>query len=201
MSRAIDFYTQHAAQRFEQYESLRFESVHALILPLLPPHGSAILDIGSGSGRDAAALSAMGYRVTAVEPCGALRRLAHQAHGAAGIEWIDDRLPDIASLRTGRTFSLVLLSAVWMHVPPVQRSQAMNALSDVLATGGHLVMLLRLAEADSSRDMYPISAEEVVALAGDSGLRVALHGDVVDDLQQRAAVHWQTVVLVKSRAQ
>jgi protein-L-isoaspartate O-methyltransferase len=50
----IFHYEQHAAPLVKQYESLAFEEVHASLLDLLPAPGSTILDIGTGSGRDAA---------------------------------------------------------------------------------------------------------------------------------------------------
>lgn len=50
----IPHYEQHAAALVTQYESLAFEDVHASLRDLLPPPGATILDIGAGSGRDAA---------------------------------------------------------------------------------------------------------------------------------------------------
>lgn len=46
---------EHNAQRLvHQYESLTFEVVHAGLLDLLPELGKTILDVGAGSGREAA---------------------------------------------------------------------------------------------------------------------------------------------------
>ncbi|MGQ3357308.1 MAG: class I SAM-dependent methyltransferase, partial [Phreatobacter sp.] len=73
MSRASTAgYAEEAENLARQYESVTFEEVHAPLLHLLPLSGRA-LDIGAGSGRDAAALAARGFAVTAVEPTAELR--------------------------------------------------------------------------------------------------------------------------------
>lgn len=63
-----------------QYESLTFEDVHASLLDLLPAPGATILDIGAGSGRDAAWFAARGDDVFAVEPSEAMRAHARALH-------------------------------------------------------------------------------------------------------------------------
>ena len=69
-----------ARQLVKQYESLSFEEVHAGILNLLPQPGAVVLDVGSGSGRDAAWFAAHGYDVVAVEPSDAMRAHARALH-------------------------------------------------------------------------------------------------------------------------
>jgi hypothetical protein len=42
------------------------------------------------------------------------------------IEWVDDSLPDLATVRArGEEFEVVMLTAVWMHLDALQRRQAM----------------------------------------------------------------------------
>ena len=43
------------------YEDLPFEEVHASVLDLLPDAGACVLDMGAGTGRDAAWFAANGY--------------------------------------------------------------------------------------------------------------------------------------------
>ncbi|RUT67608.1 SAM-dependent methyltransferase, partial [Flavobacterium cupreum] len=64
----IPHYEQNAQELVDRYESLSFEHVHADLLDLLPAPGATILDVGAGSGRDAAWFAARGYDVVAVEP-------------------------------------------------------------------------------------------------------------------------------------
>jgi len=43
-----------------QYESIKFEDVHRTVIHLFPSQVSDVLDIGAGTGRDAAALALRG---------------------------------------------------------------------------------------------------------------------------------------------
>ena len=73
-------YAEQAAELFDRYESLRAADVHRPVLHLIPAVPSRVLDIGAGSGRDAAWLAAKGHRVIAVEPTAALRLPAMARH-------------------------------------------------------------------------------------------------------------------------
>jgi SAM-dependent methyltransferase len=97
--RGTDGYGSNAKRLAKQYESITFEDVHGDILHHFPVEPSHILDIGAGSGRDAAALAAHGHSVIAVEPTAELRREGQMRHGRASIEWIDDSLPDLTKVR------------------------------------------------------------------------------------------------------
>jgi SAM-dependent methyltransferase len=78
-----------------------------------------VLDVGAGSGRDAAWFAANGYDVVAVEPSDAMLAHARKLHPSSRIHWVSDSLPDLANVRRlGLSFNLILLSAVWMHIPP-----------------------------------------------------------------------------------
>src|SRR5712664_1649933 len=108
-------YADEAAELFRHYESFPAADAHRAVLHLIPTAPGSILDIGSGTGRDAAWFAAMGHRVVAVEPTDAMRLPAMRLHPSPLIEWLDDSLPDLALLLTrGERFDAVMLSAVWM---------------------------------------------------------------------------------------
>ena len=110
-------YAREAAELIVRYEALSFSEAHSEVLHLLPAAPSTILDIGSGTGRDAAYLAAIGHEVVAIEPTDALRIAASQLHPNPSIEWIDDGLPHLARIADRREeFDLVMLNAVWMHL-------------------------------------------------------------------------------------
>ncbi len=117
-----------------QYESITFEQVHAPVLHLLPNPPGRALDIGAGTGRDAAALAARGFSVVAVEPTAELRAHGARIHAGQPITWIDDGLPDLPVLgERAERFDLILLTAVWMHLDEVERERAMARLADLAA--------------------------------------------------------------------
>lgn len=68
MKTAISWYDEHAKELSVQYEALSPESVHGWAADLLPQGNALALDVGAGTGRDAAWLTSRGYEVVAVEP-------------------------------------------------------------------------------------------------------------------------------------
>ncbi|MEV0404198.1 class I SAM-dependent methyltransferase [Actinoallomurus sp. NPDC050550] len=144
----------------EQYESVTFIEVHREVLYLFPSRPSSILDVGAGSGRDAAALAAQGHRVVAAEPTAELRSLGRRIHADQEIEWVDDALPELAALSAGRhRFDLILLTAVWMHLDEQERATAMPCLTGLLDTGGRVILSLRHGPVPPGRRMFPVTAQ------------------------------------------
>ena len=71
-----------AAARFETHNAA---ALNAWLTDLLPQSGAVIMDVGAGSGRDAAWLASLGHEVLAVEPSAAMRAEAHRLHAQAGL--------------------------------------------------------------------------------------------------------------------
>jgi SAM-dependent methyltransferase len=191
-------YVDEAAALFERYESLAFAHVHRAVLHLLPSVPGRILDIGSGTGRDAAAFAALGHRVVAVEPTGELRSRAMALHPSPSIEWLDDSLPDLAVLR-GREegFDLVMLTAVWMHLTEGERRRAMPRASSLLAPAGVMIMSLRHGPVPTGRRMFEVTADETVRLARDAGLRLEFEQRTPSVQPQNAGVEWTRLAFCK----
>ena len=88
-------YAEQADALVERYESVSFADVHRQFLHLIPTVPSRVLDIGSGTGRDAAGFATLGHDVVAVEPTDELRQRAVALHPSNRIEWLDDSLPNL----------------------------------------------------------------------------------------------------------
>ena len=73
-------YAEEAEELFKLYESIPFADAHRAVLHLIPAAPGRVLDIGSGTGRDAAWFAAQGHRVVAVEPTDAMRMPAMALH-------------------------------------------------------------------------------------------------------------------------
>ena len=179
-----------------QYEGLRFADVHRAVLHLLPQAPGRVLDVGAGTGRDAAALAAMGHDVTAVEPTAALRTRAALLHPSPGIRWVDDSLPELASFaEEGAAYDAVLLTAAWMHLDAAQRRRAMPRVAGLVRFGGVLLMTLRHGPVPQGRRMFDVTAEETVALAAGEGMRAVLRREGEFGILRRPGVSWTRLAL------
>ena len=187
-------YSASAQALIDQYESIGFEDVHRPVLHAFPPPPARVLDIGAGTGRDAAALARKGHAVTAVEPTPELRAWG-QANHPHQIRWIDDLLPRLPQVRAlNERFDLVLLTAVWMHLDADQQREAMRTLAGLMAPGGLVSMTLRHGPVPQGRRMFDVSSSDVSALAATCGLS-ALHSVETSDMLGRAGVSWTFLVL------
>ncbi|HXV77093.1 MAG TPA: class I SAM-dependent methyltransferase [Candidatus Polarisedimenticolaceae bacterium] len=185
-------YSERAAEFARRYESVSFERVHRPWSHLLADRGGRALDVGAGSGRDAVGLADRGFEVVAVEPAAGLRAEGRRRHPSPRIRWIDDALPELSAVRNLELrFGLILLSAVWMHVPPAQRSGAVERLADLLAPAGLLVVTLRHGEPDRGRSMHPVDGGGLTELCRAHALEpLAIPHPAADDPYGRIAVGW-----------
>ena len=190
--RSVSVYDGSAERMADLYESTSFDQVHSDLLDLLPRPGAPVLDVGAGSGRDAAALADRGYVVAAVEPSAGLRREAVTRHPASNVQWIDDALPKLSRLAE-RRFAFILVSAIWMHLAPRDRAPATRRLAELLAPGGHLVISIRIGPADPARSIRQVNLLALEADAREAALTPIRNVESGDALG-RATVRWRTLV-------
>ena len=190
MRRSVSWYDQHAESLAEKYESVDTETLHRWMLDLLPDLPAVVLDVGSGSGRDAAWLADKGYEVYAVEPSKPMREIAKALHPSAPVRWMADSLPGLEhTVRTGVSFDLILLSAVWMHVRSENRQRAFRKLINLLNPGGVLAMSIRHGPVDEERGMRSVPALEIEQLSLGHGAIVHRAIGTADQLG-REGVRW-----------
>ena len=195
MNDIIEYYSQNAERLTQRYEELSPQRIHAAWAHLMPQSKSNILDVGAGSGRDAAWFAGRGHSVFAVEPADNLRQKAMSVHPDDGILWINDRLPDLKNVhRLNRGFDVILVSAVWMHLAPADRHRAFESLHPLLNPAGLLIISFRKGPAPKRPAMFPVTANEIRDLARQFELFVVAEIKN-DDLYHRAGVRWETVVL------
>ena len=193
-------YADEAEELFRRYESIPATDAHRAILHLIPPIPGNVLDIGSGTGRDAAWFASLGHRVVAVEPTQAMRQPAMALHPSPRIEWLDDSLPDLALVRKrGERFDLVMLTAVWMHLDARQRQRAMPNVASLVENGGTMIMKIRHGPVPAGRRMFEITPDETTELAQQHGLRPVLNLRTESSQEQNrlAGVSWTNLAFVK----
>ena len=195
MKNAVAWYNKHASAVTPKYESVNPDSLHGWMTDLLPEAPALVLDVGSGTGRDAAWLASRGYDVFAVEPSKAMREIARRRHPSASVCWLNDSLPGLDSTyRKGVSFDMILANAVWMHLPPGQRPRAFRKLVNLLKPGGIIVITLRIGSPDPDREMFAVDGNEIPALARNHGTALQRETNC-EDLLGREDVHWTNYVL------
>lgn len=189
-------YAEEAQRLFECYERRSFESVHAPILNLLPKAPAEVLEIGAGTGRDAAGFARRGYEVVAVEPVDVLREGAQARHPEPNIQWVDDGLPDLARVRAlGRRFDVVAMTAVLMHLHEDARARALTVIASLMKPGGILAMTLRHGPVPKGRIMFDIPNGEIETACEPLGLHCVFNAEA-DSIDQKG-VTWTRLVLRK----
>lgn len=190
------FYTNHASRLAQDYESVDPNHIHRAWRDHLPTPPARAMDVGAGTGRDAAWLAGLGHEVLAVEPSAGMRAEGNARHPSERIRWIDDVLPGLPAVREmDERFDLILLSAVWMHVPAAERSFALETLAALTAPGGRIVVTLRFGPSPDAREFHPVSAAELQRLGKRLGLSVVMETAPNADQLDRRGVRWQTVVM------
>lgn len=155
----------------------------APVADLLPRAPARVLDIGAGTGRDAAWFAAQGHRVTAVEPVDALREAGVALHAGAGVRFLADALPDAPHVRAlGETFDLITLIGVWQHVAPKDRAATIATLAGLMARDGLLVMSLRHGIASPNRPVFAAPPDEAIAFGAVSGITL-IHREDAESVQ------------------
>ncbi len=169
-------YSTEAPALLKLYEEVTFEEAHAGVIDLMPAAPLNVLDVGAGTGRDAAWFAARGDQVTAIEPTREMREGAIKLHPSPNINWIDDCLPDLMSVR-GRSFDLVWMSAVWMHFFASERAAMMPIVAALTKPGGALMISLRHGPLPEGRRMFEVRPEETIAQATRAKLGLVRSGD------------------------
>ncbi|MEL6280765.1 MAG: class I SAM-dependent methyltransferase [Pseudomonadota bacterium] len=190
-------YADAAVDLIEAYEAVSSAELFAPVREHLPSRPVQVLDIGAGTGRDAAWFAAQSHDVVAVEPVDALRNAGMARHRCSGLSWIKDTLPELSqTLALGAKFDLIVLSAVWHHLDRDEREAAFPVLRLLASDGGKVVMSLRHGPGAQSRPVYPVRASDTVALATRSGFAKLgeTHTPSAQTHNQTSGVTWTWLV-------
>lgn len=191
-------YAENADSLVVRYESVTFEDIYGALTAFVPEGGQAI-DIGAGTGRDAAALAARGFSVIAVEPTAEMRAHGQRLHPDPAITWCDDLLPDLSRVRSlGFEADFILMTAVWMHLTEVERQGALPNVLSLLKPGGRLLMSIRKGPVPAGARMFEVPIEPFVDAAKVAGLEL-LQMTQSEDMHRRPGVSWTKLVFEKTK--
>lgn len=199
MNDIVGGYNAAAAGLIGPYEALKPADVYAPVIDLFPERPRHVIDIGAGTGRDAAWLAGRGADVLAVEPCAAFREAGALLHPDRRITWLDDRLPQLG--RIDGAFDLVLLCGVWQHMDAPEREMAMRRLAQLAALDAVVLLSLRHGPSPAGRSAFPVDADETGVAAAACGLAL-LRRVATQSMQpgnRAMGVRWTWLVLRKAR--
>ncbi len=111
----IRWYDRHARSRSRRYEDITLSEVHRYLHMWIPPD-SRVLEIGCGSGRDAAFLASVGHEVTALDASAGMTDQARKLHPGISFLHAPVPLPSDHQLLQESFHGIVSL-AVLMHIP------------------------------------------------------------------------------------
>ena len=193
----LRFYDTDAQTTAATYEHVPFEAMLSAIAPHLPDSGR-LLEVGAGSGRDAAYWLAQGYDVTAIDGSAgmmaeALRRHP-ELHGRMIPHVLPHRLPFVDAC-----FDVVTSMAVIMHLSHEDLWSVFADLSRVLAPDGVLAYSVNTERSGldangndrRGRHFTCLSADAWEVLHAAAGLQTTFRQEN-DDITAREGIRWVT---------
>ncbi|MDY6895074.1 MAG: class I SAM-dependent methyltransferase [Thermotogota bacterium] len=136
----IHYYNLAATSLIGRYESAEMAETHDSLLRHIP-RGTRVLEIGCGSGRDAAFLFSEGYDVTAIDPSSKMIEATLRQHPELGgrVHCSGLPLPQGHSLLS-RVFDAAIAIAVVMHMSDADLIESAVQVRNVLSLKGVFIV-------------------------------------------------------------
>ncbi len=138
MTRTLSYYEKHAVELCARYESARLDRFYEELFNYFSP-GAGLLEIGCGSGRDAAKAVSAGYRVEALDGCRNLLDEAAILHPELQSHLHFLRLPGLLPFKDHQ-FDGFYSVACLMHFADDEIAGILTELHRVLVPGGRGVV-------------------------------------------------------------
>ena len=181
---------------FNLYESLKTEDVHSSWISSIDFDDKKILDIGAGSGRDAAYFASKGTQlVVAVDSSYEMLSLAKQKHGDKKIIWINECLPNLSSLDTVKlgSFDFILCSAVLMFLDESEQITSLKTILRLLKEGGTAVITIKSDK--ENKEIFPLTPQFDKIISDFGATFEKLSGK--KDLFKRSSISWNVYKISK----
>lgn len=150
MNQTLEFYEKNATELSARFESAQLDSFHLAFSQFIAP-GAKVLEIGCGSGRDAARVHAAGYDVQAIDGCEKLLEEAIRLHPELSGRLHCVCLPADLPYADGE-FAGFFSVACLMHFSPKQVRTIFVQLHRVLSPKGRGLVSLPARRGDINAD-------------------------------------------------
>lgn len=197
----LGFYDANAANMTSSYEAVDFTGSLAPLVRSLPDH-SRVLEIGCGSGRDAAYLEAMGHFVVGTDGSVEMIRQAESIHPTLAGRLRHHELPDRLPFDTP-SFAAVMSWAVLMHLQLNDLPSVFKDLARVLLPHGLLAYSVNTERAgldhdgndSKGRHFTCLNASDWACLHEHAGFKT-LSTEETNDITGRPGIRWVTFLAV-----
>lgn len=136
----LDAYEESASEWAGRYESAEMADLHTILIQHLPP-AALVLEVGCGSGRDAAFLLGQGFEITAVDGSNMMLEEASRRHPELASRLQLAAVPfDPENPLLKRKFSAVLMIALVMHLTDAELREAISQFREILNPGGLVIL-------------------------------------------------------------
>lgn len=193
------FYDEAAKSTAANYEAVDAQPIVTPVLDFLP-EGGRLLDLGCGSGRDAAFFLKQGYDVTGLDGSEAMLREASSYHPELLGRLVHHELPWPFPFDAG-SFDIVLSFAVIMHLEEAHLSRLFSEIARVLRPGGVAAYSVNTArpgldehgDDSNGRHFTCLDAERWERYHLSAGLETVAVWDN-EDITGRPGIRWVTFV-------
>lgn len=196
----IEYYEKNASDVSFLYEKANMEELHKKLLYNFSDK-DFILEIGCGSGRDAAFLSKSNKIVVAIDKSKSMINEAKSLHPEIKHRFFTH---DFSVLNIGIKFDGIYSIATLMHLSKVEILDAINNIANALCDDGIFIFSVSLYRNDTNefgldkdgRFFQDYSEDEWINICIDAGLKIVEVTKTGDGLN-RKKMQWMTVVCQK----
>lgn len=197
------YYDNNAECIAANYEAVDFSAVLEPIVRELP-EGASVLDLGCGSGRDAATLLRRGFDVTGTDASPAMLEQAVKHHPELAGRTVLHKLPEKLPFAAG-CFDAALAMAVIMHIEETEIPRAFAAVHSVLRRGGLFAYSVNTERGgldasdndDRGRHFTPLPRSQWERLHREAGFETQKAWKS-EDIAGRKGIRWVTFICRKS---
>nr|WP_319490439.1 class I SAM-dependent methyltransferase [uncultured Desulfobacter sp.] len=198
----LNYYNRNSPDIAKRYESADVKPLHDFLLSGLEP-GGRLLELGCGSGRDAAFMVSQGFSVLATDGSGAMVEQAKRHHPELADQVIPLELPDGLSNKSG-LFHGIYAVAVLMHLSVQDIEITLSGVNALLAPKGRFIFSVPARRDDVMPNGFDSKARRFTALSPNEWTDLCLKCNlqivrtmICQDGMGRGAIAWMNCLAQK----
>ena len=199
----LNYYSQNFLKVAERYESADVTQLHDFLSSSLEP-GGRLLELGCGSGRDAAFMVRQGFKVLATDGAASMVEQAKLHHPELAAHVVRLKLPDGLSNALG-IFDGIYAVAVLMHLSLQDIENTISAVNSLLAAKGRFVFSVPARRDDVITNEFDSKGRRFTAPSPDGWKDLCLKHNlqivrtmISEDGLGRSGVVWMNCMAEKS---